>query len=557
MKARKLVWTLRLLITTLLFNGSPQPCPAEEPMPAVVLDPGAPPILTLTRYSRTTGAILTVAGQPESELLIEHSPDLQLWLPVAPATLNSEGVGRIADVSAATESMRLYRAKSTMGPLVYSANAVGFVNLTLGPGWQLIANPLISSNNTVPALFSSAPNGVSVLKWDPAQQRFISHDRLGNWPDQDVTLLPGEGCFFHNPFGTNMVQTFVGDVSNHLVPPMLPHGFSLQSVPKPYHGPIPAPYGLLPPARRIPPADRDGIFLWSLNARAYLEYTFLEGLGWIALPEGDVQDPQVNVAESFFYYNPGPPRWPIFDPGPLTIWLADSPNAATAFVNTPSPNNGAVNLFTFNTDPAYGRVFDADGFTPLSSGYKAQLYWGTTDSATDLSSAGIPIGFLSGSGAGYLRGGTIQIPAFPNTQLYFQLRVWAEAEGATYEEASASGGSTAQSPLFSLIPALNIIPPPFANSFRSFNLNGTLQPRLRFSQQPGTLVFSNGAFHAQLTGRSASSTVTIEASSDLRTWVEIPTGNQGADFIQIVDPAPPSARYRFYRAHEIPSNRAP
>ena len=47
---------------------------------------------------------------------------------------------------------------------VFSVNAVGYVNKTLAPGYNLIANPLNGTNNLLSTIIPTAPDGSAVIK---------------------------------------------------------------------------------------------------------------------------------------------------------------------------------------------------------------------------------------------------------------------------------------------------------------------------------------------------------------------------------------------------------
>src|SRR5215510_8903666 len=54
-----------------------------------------------------------------------------------------------------------------------SLNIVGYYNLSIRPGNNLIANQLSNSNNTLNAIFSpTTPIGSTFTRWDPVTQQF-------------------------------------------------------------------------------------------------------------------------------------------------------------------------------------------------------------------------------------------------------------------------------------------------------------------------------------------------------------------------------------------------
>jgi len=125
---------------------------------------------------------------------------------------------------------------------VYSINAVGYINVTLYPGYNLITCPLIASpDNTINTLLNNTNgqyqigtghsalhsiifqyiNGVGYVAGDTANSTFGP----GGWQSGGTnTILPGQAVWFLNPgtvgSGTNMTATFVGQVPQNGSPVM-------------------------------------------------------------------------------------------------------------------------------------------------------------------------------------------------------------------------------------------------------------------------------------------------------------------------------------------------
>jgi hypothetical protein len=101
---------------------------------------------------------------------------------------------------------------------VYSANAVGYVNLTLPAGWNIIANPLNGTNNNLNTILPlpATAQGATLYKFDAASgnygaaQTFIAGF---GWVGTDLDLPPGVGAFLDVPAGAAPLNvTFVGEV---------------------------------------------------------------------------------------------------------------------------------------------------------------------------------------------------------------------------------------------------------------------------------------------------------------------------------------------------------
>ncbi len=78
-------------------------------------------------------------------------------------------------------------------------NAVGIVTKTIpANGFALISNPLIAADNRINALFSPAPSGFSVFKFDSGTGGFViaTFDDLDNiWLPPLATLEVGDAFF--------------------------------------------------------------------------------------------------------------------------------------------------------------------------------------------------------------------------------------------------------------------------------------------------------------------------------------------------------------------------
>jgi hypothetical protein len=131
-----------------------------------------------------------------------------------------------------TAAMVAAGALSSMAQNVYSVNVVGYVNVTLQPGYNLIANQLDNSanggngitlvlTNETPTIADGSADGSTVFKWNPGTQQFTANDTyysfLGGWVDNGfspstTTVAPGEAFFFQNLKASPITLTLVGTV---------------------------------------------------------------------------------------------------------------------------------------------------------------------------------------------------------------------------------------------------------------------------------------------------------------------------------------------------------
>jgi hypothetical protein len=127
-----------------------------------------------------------------------------------------------------TKAMLLAAALTALGSAavmaqtnVYSLNAVGYINVTLLPGFNMVADQLQSGTNTIGSLINDAStqyDKMVVFKWtgtgfqsDTANSILSTY--ANNWDNGGtITLNPGEAAWIKNPNTTNMTLTFVGTV---------------------------------------------------------------------------------------------------------------------------------------------------------------------------------------------------------------------------------------------------------------------------------------------------------------------------------------------------------
>jgi hypothetical protein len=134
---------------------------------------------------------------------------------------------------------------------VYSANVVGYINLSLTNGFNLVANQLDSdgtgTNNTISGVFgSSLPPGSTVYEFAGGGWTIVSSytvNRSGTATNWDAfatnSFNPGQGAFVKVPSSTTV--TLVGNVlQGNLVNPNLPGagGYTLVSSQVPLAGDI-------------------------------------------------------------------------------------------------------------------------------------------------------------------------------------------------------------------------------------------------------------------------------------------------------------------------------
>ncbi len=202
---------------------------------------------------------------------------------------------------------------------VYSMNIVGYINRTLFPGNNLIANQLdFSSGNSINNVLLGVADGATFTKWDASANTFLPLSVFSlssqTW-SINYSLNLGEGALLHSPsFTTN---TFVGSVANYtnvldLGPggqawsPNYADGLHLIACPSPIGGPIST---MFDKVTGRPAQAGESVSLLDEASQTYITATF-DGAGWD-------NDPNLNVAHAA-WFNLGP----VNVPEPSSVALA-------------------------------------------------------------------------------------------------------------------------------------------------------------------------------------------------------------------------------------------
>jgi len=192
---------------------------------------------------------------------------------------------------------------TVMGQSVYSANSVGYVNLSLGAAFTMIANPLNNGSNDLNSILTNVPSGTAIYTFQTSSQSYQATTfRGGSWHNFDTVLSPGQGAFIQLPAGTTVPYTitFVGNVPQGALTNTVPVGFSIQSIP------IPVSVSLTNSIVSLTPNSGDVAYQFSNATQGYVVHTYRAG----AFHNTDYTPA---VGESFFYFNNGtaPFNWTV------------------------------------------------------------------------------------------------------------------------------------------------------------------------------------------------------------------------------------------------------
>ncbi len=341
----------------------------------------------------------------------------------------------------------------------FTPTIVGYENVIAPAGYSLRTISTLKYDILVGNAFTNLAlnDGCSIITLENGKYR--CNNCLGGWSDPLMPILPGQGWFFKNPHGTNIFVAVAEGSANGGCAQALPAGLSLA-------GSAVSAGGLLQTDLGYAPASGDVIYRYNSTGNVYTAYSFTSS--W------SPAEPALAFGDAFWVRKTAPATWINH----ITGYTVDCPPSGQLGHQAASSATGQLNFFTYNaTNPALGRVFYTNGTTPLDANYLGQLYGGTNASENTFVALGSPVNFLTGTGAGYLRGTEVPLPGSTGGQTgYVQLRVWKQLDGASYEAAAVLGNAVGKSAIKSFIlhaaieGSLPGLPPPDVNTFASFPL---------------------------------------------------------------------------------------
>jgi hypothetical protein len=221
---------------------------------------------------------------------------------------------------------------------VYSLNAVGYINVTLQPGFNIITCPLTCTpDNTLnTVLNNSAAAGTPYANATVyAFQNGVGYNTIevgqpasygSGWGNggADISLTPGAAVFFQNPNpvgGAVMTATFVGTVPQGLLTNSLVPGYNLVGSIVPVSGDL-VTNSVTSFHGASYPLSGDYIYFFNPNAASPTAQVGFENAdsfsygSWFQIgggPNTGVNDDPVttNVSQGFFYYNNSAATTPV------------------------------------------------------------------------------------------------------------------------------------------------------------------------------------------------------------------------------------------------------
>jgi len=174
---------------------------------------------------------------------------------------------------------------------VYSQNIVGYVNVPLATGYNLIANQLdldgTGTNNSIYTVVgTNLPANTQVLAWNGSGYSASKLTAAGKWlpNNQAITnaMNPGSGFFIVPPSATNV--TLVGNVIQGTNSYPIVAGYQIVSPSAPVAGGITTVQGYIP-------SKNDQVLIWNGTGYTSRKYS---GTTWVG------GEPSIAVGQAFF-----------------------------------------------------------------------------------------------------------------------------------------------------------------------------------------------------------------------------------------------------------------
>jgi len=176
---------------------------------------------------------------------------------------------------------------------VYSQNAVGYINVPIFSGFNLISAQLATADRSIGALIPTAPDTATAFIYTPGSgfsiQSYI--DGVGWDPNPAVQIPVGGGLWIQSPSAFTI--TFVGEVPQGTLTTPVASGFSIVSSQVPQSGGITTALG-------FPGKDNDTCFKYIAGPGGHYEInTYIDGVGW------DPAEPVLNVGDAVWIQSSG------------------------------------------------------------------------------------------------------------------------------------------------------------------------------------------------------------------------------------------------------------
>jgi hypothetical protein len=192
---------------------------------------------------------------------------------------------------------------------VYSLNAVGYINVTLQPGYNMVANQLSSGTNTIGNILNDATgqyDHLAISKWNGSgftsdTANSATSPFANNWLNGGtITMNPGEAAWLKWTNTAPVTITFVGTVPQGTLTTTLtgPNAFNMVSSQVPQAGDLATDLGF------TNFNQGDTIYVFNPTNQKYTTYNYNTNTGNSGFGgnfTGNTGDPVLQVGQGFWY----------------------------------------------------------------------------------------------------------------------------------------------------------------------------------------------------------------------------------------------------------------
>ena len=232
---------------------------------------------------------------------------------------------------------------------VYSVNIVGYINLVVQPGLNLIVNQLQCTDDDLNSFMPSPPDGTVVFRFDPVAQAYQDgvtfldgvgwYPSSGKTPDRVKSIPLGEGFFVQIPGSMPVNLFFVGEVELISCNP-LPGNYSLKGSIIPQGAPLSTDLA-------FPQLDGDTVYQWDVGLQRFrIPLAYSNANAW------QPKEPVIAVGEGFLLFR---------DP----VLASSNQQWCRSFAVGPSPLPAGVAAKSLAVAPSITRLLLSKGTATL------------------------------------------------------------------------------------------------------------------------------------------------------------------------------------------------
>ena len=398
----------------------------------------------------------------------------------------------------------------------YSQNAVGYINLSLGPGFSMVANPLINVTNDLNTIVTNVPAGTILYFLDSSSSKYNSTTFTnGSWTPLDNVLSPGNGALMFQPIQQAINLTFVGSIPQGSLSTHIPAGLSIQSIQ------IPVALSLTNNLVNFPVSEGDTVYRFNNASGQFSVATYTHG----RLQPSDVIPA---VGESFFVLKSAAADWNItftINDVKARRWTNSTWMARSAAGTAGAFAQGTVNFC--NVAGSLSQPLFDKGGNPLDTNgtgnFLAELLSGPDAShLTPIPSS------VTRIVNGQFFGGSVALPAPPtNGAVSLQVVAWDGSAAADFATASQNGAAIGRSAAFNAVvsTAAFPVPPATMTNLTSF----VVKPPVNVGVTNEVLTITLSGTNAVI-GWTAATNVTLQKAFALNAtnWLDV-AGTQGTN----------------------------